>query len=153
MKGAWIMRIQIWLRVVGVMVVLVLALGACQRKQNEQAELKQNGQAEVKKGSMEPGHKVHAEFTSHPPPAPASKEPEQGALPPVPVGPFVPAPGAQIPATKGGEVNPSTSQKPAEDPPEDFRFFSNNSLRVAGVSSIPTNEPSLAARDNPAGSK
>jgi hypothetical protein len=109
--------------------------------------------SQVKQGTMPVGHTVHAVFTPAPPPTPGPQVPEHGTRPPLPTGPFVPAPAKKIPSTQGALVNPLTSLIPDQDPPGDFRFFTNNSVSVSSASFSQTDEPSIAARDNPRGSK
>jgi len=123
-----------------------VALCACHEKEDQ-------NRTEVKEHAVPPGQKVHAIFSPAPPPTPKVEVPEQGTRPPLPVGPFVPAPAKKAPETKGGIVSPATSTPPAQDPPGDFRFFKNNGVSVASASFSQTDEPSVAARDNPRGSK
>jgi hypothetical protein len=129
------------------LVFLTGALTGCHHKGKEQ------GQTEVNSHPMPAGHPVHVIFTPTPPPTPGVEVPEHGTRPPLPIGPFVPAPAKKIPGSQGATVNPATSAKPEQDPPGDFRFFKNNSVSVSSASFSQTDEPSIAARDNPRGSK
>jgi hypothetical protein len=138
-------KVRTVFRSLGILVVIAAALSACHRKENNSTQVTQQ--------SMPPGRPVHSIFTSTPPPTPGPQVPERGTRPPLPIGPFVPAPAKKIPSTKGGVVNPDTSKKPTQDPPSDFRFFKNNSVSVGSGSFSQTDEPSVAARNNPGGTK
>jgi hypothetical protein len=134
-------------QLVAMLAVFVLALCACQPKQEDRNPTRANEQP------MSPGHKVQEPLTPTPPPPPKVPDIEHENAPPLPPGPFVPAPAKKAPDTKGSAVKPETSTSPVKDPPGDFRFFKNNNISVASASFSTTDEPSVAARTDPGGSK